>query len=362
MALLRPAGTNEGYSSIFGLDMTSATPSIVRSRPLHCDNPEDLVAIGDAKFSDIKWTIMLRLPDTIHLWRSRLAGASFLRCRGLPRFEFIYIAPGARLFQAAESEFHRLLYGRRDPSKPASILDYFRLRRAWDTKERVASADVVLLKGAQQHFAGSRVENLYGEWRQGVVGNEDVTGNTDHSTESTEPRKTALRTLVRGASLKAFSNPLGRRRGKLDGKGHCARSRPGFGTVVQSGFRIMRSEVMPVQERAAITNILEYAAQGCFEGERSSRSDFGLDLRPVFRLPQIEAEEKRQHTGDGAFGEERGENRFLGGSDPTLSGLAAARRLRRRGSLPPKWSNRLPRSVAGRVVGDAAAGIERAQA
>jgi hypothetical protein len=74
----------------------------------------------------------------------------------------------------------------------------------------VASADVVLLKGAQQHYAGSMAENLYGEWRQGVVGNEDVTRNADHSTESTEPRKTTFRTLVCGASLKVFSNPLGR--------------------------------------------------------------------------------------------------------------------------------------------------------
>jgi len=45
-----------------------------------------------------------------------------------------------------------------------------------------------------------------------------------------------------------------------------------------------------------------------------------------------------------------GENRFLGGSDPTLSGLGAAQRLRRRGSLPPNLSSRLPRSVAGRVA------------
>jgi hypothetical protein len=89
----------------------------------------------------------------------------------------------------------------------------------------------------------------------------------------------------------------------------------------------MRAEVMPVQELVAVTNILEYAAQGCFEGERSSRSDFGLDLRPVFRLPQIEAEEKKQHTGDGAFREERGENGFLGGSDPTLDDFSAAQRL-----------------------------------
>ena len=87
-----------------------------------------------------------------------------------------------------------------------NILDYFRLRKAWDAKERVASADVVLLKEAQQRYAGSRVENLYEEWRQGVVGDEDVTRIADHSTE---PRKTAFRALVCGASLKVFSDPLG---------------------------------------------------------------------------------------------------------------------------------------------------------
>lgn len=118
---------------------------------------------------------------------------------------------------------------------------------------------------------------------------------------------------------------------------------------------------MPVQELAAIGNIFEYAAQGCFEGEVSSRSDFSLDLRPVFHLPQIEPEEKQQDVSDEAFGEEQGENCFLGGSDPTLSGLPAAQRLRRRGSLPPKLSSRLPRSVAGRVVGEEARNSESHQ-
>jgi hypothetical protein len=35
---------------------------------------------------------------------------------GLPRFEFIYIAPSARLFQAAEFEFRHVLYGKRKQS------------------------------------------------------------------------------------------------------------------------------------------------------------------------------------------------------------------------------------------------------
>ena len=48
----------------------------------------------------------------------------------LPRFEFIYIAPIARLFQAAESQFHHVLYGRRALSTSVNILDYFHLHKA----------------------------------------------------------------------------------------------------------------------------------------------------------------------------------------------------------------------------------------
>jgi hypothetical protein len=99
-----------------------------------------------------------------------------------------------------------VLYGSCAPFVSVNILAYFRLRKAWDAKERVASADVVLLKDALQRYAGSRVENLYGEWRQGVVGDEDVTRIADHFTE---PGKITFRTLVCGASLKVFSDPLG---------------------------------------------------------------------------------------------------------------------------------------------------------
>lgn len=49
---------------------------------------------------------------------------------------------------------------------------------------------------------------------------------------------------------------------------------------------------------------------------------------------------------------------FLGGSDPTLSGMEAAQRQWRRGSLPPKLSSRLPHSVVGGVVGQAVRNFE----
>ena len=126
--------------------------------------------------------------------------------QALPRFEFIYIAPSARLFQAAESEFHHVLYGRRERSTSVNILNYFRLRKAWDAKERVASADVVRLKEAQLRYARSEVENLYAKWRQGVVADDEAIRD---ASQSVEPGNTTFRTLACGSSLKVFSDPLG---------------------------------------------------------------------------------------------------------------------------------------------------------
>ena len=126
--------------------------------------------------------------------------------QALPRFEFIYIAPSARLFRAAESEFHHVLYKPREQSVSVNILDYFRLRKAWDAKERVASADVVRLKEAQLRYARSEVENLYAKWRQGVVADDEVIRD---ASQSVEPGNTTFRTLVCGSSLKVFSDPLG---------------------------------------------------------------------------------------------------------------------------------------------------------
>lgn len=105
----------------------------------------------------------------------------------------------------------------------------------------------------------------------------------------------------------------------------------------------------------------EAAHKDASKTRRGPEATFRPDLRLDFRWPQVEVAGKE---GDGrrrSIGAERGENRILGGSDPTLSGLAAAQRLRRRGSLPPKLSSRPPRSVAGRVVREFPNRIEREQ-
>jgi hypothetical protein len=132
--------------------------------------------------------------------------------QALPRFELIYISPTARMFKAAESAFHRVLHGRRRPQKSVAILDYFRLRKAWDSKERVASADVLLLDEAEQSYAGGQTEELYLGWRQGVLRDDDVTRNTPPSAAEANG---AFSALVCGSSLKVFGDPLGGERQRV---------------------------------------------------------------------------------------------------------------------------------------------------
>jgi hypothetical protein len=68
---------------------------------------------------------------------------------------------------------------------------------------------------------------------------------------------------------------------------------------------------------------------------RHPEAAYRLDLRPDFRWPQVEAAMKEGDERRRSMGLERGENRILGGSDPTLSGFSAAQRLRRRGRYRP---------------------------
>ncbi|MGH9824834.1 MAG: hypothetical protein ACREDR_16515 [Blastocatellia bacterium] len=122
----------------------------------------------------------------------------------LSRFDLLYIAPTARLFKAAESEFQRALWGRKKQSISVNVLEYFRVRKAWDSRERVASADVVLLKEAQVRYAGGEFEDLYKGWCRGIIADADVARSAEQPLEA---NKATFRTLLCGSSLKVFTDP-----------------------------------------------------------------------------------------------------------------------------------------------------------
>jgi hypothetical protein len=126
--------------------------------------------------------------------------------QALPKLEFVYLAPTPRLFHAAEAEFKAVLNWRRSQAKPVSVMKYFRVRKAWEAKDRVASADVVLLKEAQAQYVGSKVDELYEKWRQGTITDSEVT----QSLELASPAGNYLfRATVCGSSLSVFNDPRG---------------------------------------------------------------------------------------------------------------------------------------------------------
>jgi hypothetical protein len=126
--------------------------------------------------------------------------------QALPKLEFIYLAATARLFNAAESEFYHVLYGMRDQTKSVNVLDYFRVRKAWEGKERVASAEVVLLKEAQALYTGRQFEELYEKWRDGAIADTRVTRTAEQVRPSA---KGVFRAIVCGSSLTVFTDPRG---------------------------------------------------------------------------------------------------------------------------------------------------------
>ena len=113
----------------------------------------------------------------------------------------------------------------------------------------------------------------------------------------------------------------------------------------------MTTEVMWLQGIAERSSANLGDRNGCLLGHGKMPGEFLAWCCGQFSSGRAEnSQERNQDKRRRSIGKDGGENRFLGGSDPTLSGMAAAQRHGRRGSLPPKLSSRLPRSVAGRVV------------
>jgi hypothetical protein len=122
--------------------------------------------------------------------------------RSLPHFEFVYVAPTSRLFVPAREEFWNVVGGTSGSENPIPLVDYFRLRKAWDLKERVASADVVALKKAAAHYAGQTFDDLYKEWCSGAIKDDGIAVVPEPKTNTGLPK---FRTELSGSSLCVFN-------------------------------------------------------------------------------------------------------------------------------------------------------------
>jgi hypothetical protein len=94
--------------------------------------------------------------------------------RSVPQFEFIYVAPTDRFFQAAESEFARIVLGQAKIPSNDDLIRYFQLRKRWEAGERVAAADVVLLNRAKRERTDKSIESQYSLWVAGKIKDADI--------------------------------------------------------------------------------------------------------------------------------------------------------------------------------------------
>jgi hypothetical protein len=121
--------------------------------------------------------------------------------RHLPAFEFIYVAPTARFFAAAASEFSRSVLDRRESPSNGQLLRYFRLRRTWESGDRVPAADVVFLNAARRDLNCEEIESKYRKWIDGGIQDGEVSHRA--LPEKAQVRGTFL-TANYGSSLSVF--------------------------------------------------------------------------------------------------------------------------------------------------------------
>ncbi|MGB9433245.1 MAG: hypothetical protein WBQ89_13450 [Candidatus Acidiferrum sp.] len=74
-----------------------------------------------------------------------------------------------RWFRTAEDVFSRIVLGRLAGNSGEELLRHLRVRRAWETRQRVAAADVMFLNGAKRQLHGSAFETLHQKWVAGSV-------------------------------------------------------------------------------------------------------------------------------------------------------------------------------------------------
>jgi hypothetical protein len=121
--------------------------------------------------------------------------------RSLPTFEFLYLAPSDRFFRAAQVEFSRIVLASKEMPGREQVLRYFKLRKQWESGERVSAADVVFLNACGAEINDEATEQRYANWRDGRTKDAEVSGG---QSECKRHIQSTFLTQVCGESLSVF--------------------------------------------------------------------------------------------------------------------------------------------------------------
>lgn len=91
--------------------------------------------------------------------------------RTLPTVQLVYVATRPRHFQAAREMFLARVDRPPDIDPGEEVLDYFRIRKYWETKQydKFTNADVLRLHNYVQKFASQIYQERFPAWRDGQV-------------------------------------------------------------------------------------------------------------------------------------------------------------------------------------------------
>jgi hypothetical protein len=121
--------------------------------------------------------------------------------RSLPQFEFIYVAPMSRFFEAAQLESSRRVSASNGTVPRELLLRYFGARKQWETGQRVSAADGVFLNTTKPQLRDPSVECQYTQWARGTLTEAEI--NVASGTAEFHNRATLV-TQQCGKSLSVF--------------------------------------------------------------------------------------------------------------------------------------------------------------
>ncbi len=94
----------------------------------------------------------------------------------LPKVNFYYVATRERNFERARRFFFSVFERHWDCDSRQGLLDYFRRRRTWDSKEfgKLSNQDLIFLNESKMKFSSQAIEDIYQRWKAGELTDQGV--------------------------------------------------------------------------------------------------------------------------------------------------------------------------------------------
>lgn len=155
--------------------------------------------------------------------------------RTLPNLNLVYVATRPRHFEAARQMFLSRVDRPLNIDPGEEVLDYFRIRKYWETKQydKFTNEDVLRLHGYVHKFASQRYQERYPAWRDGQVSDAMI---SSYFRDLAPKRKVAFESELVDGQAALFESKPHRQRVGFDSQPLNVRDTHHFSEVFSSPF------------------------------------------------------------------------------------------------------------------------------